>query len=59
MNYTADQLHLLLNQMRVTRIHHADNYIYTILEDPPPELAAIYKALKIKWHKKFSHQENL
>lgn len=50
---------LLLEQMRVTKVHHADNNIYTLLEDPPPELTPIYQALHIKWHKKFSHQANL
>jgi hypothetical protein len=29
------------------------------LEDPPKELAAIYQALKLNWHKKFSHEINL
>ena len=56
LNYTIDQLHLLLDQMRLARMHHSDNNVYTLLEDPPPELASIYQALNIKWHKKFSHQ---
>ena len=59
LNYTIDQLHLLLDQMRVTNIHHVDNHIYTITEDPPPDLLVIYKALKIKWRQKFSQQEIL
>jgi transposase len=56
---TVEQLHLLLDQMRVTKVHHADNNVYTLLEDPPPKLAPIYQALDIKWHKKFSHQVDL
>jgi len=59
LNYTIDQLHLLLDQMRLTRVHHSDNNVYTLLEDPPPELAPIYQALDIKWHKKFSHKPDL
>ncbi len=59
LHYPIDQLHLLLDQMRVTKVRHADNNIYTLLEDPPPELAPIYQALNIKWHKKFSHQADL
>jgi len=59
LNYTIDQLHLLLDQMRLTRVHHSDNNVYTLLEDPPPELALIYQALDIKWHKKFSHKPDL
>lgn len=57
--YTIDQLHLLLDQMRVAKLHHTDNNVYTLLEDPPPELVPIYQALKIKWHQKFSYQPNL
>ena len=53
LRYPIDQLHLLLDQMRVTKVHHTDNNIYSLLEDPPPELAPIYQALNIKWHKKF------
>ena len=59
LRYPIDQLHLLLDQMRVTKVHHTDNNIYSLLEDPPPELAPIYQALNIKWHKKFSHQVDL
>ena len=54
LHYPIEQLHSLLNQMRVTKVHHADKNIYVLLEDPPPELAPIYKVLKIMWHKKFS-----
>ena len=58
LHYPIDQLHFLLNQMRVTKVHHADNNMYVLLENAPSELAPIYKALKIKWRKKFS-QENV
>lgn len=59
LEYTIDQLHLLCDQMRVTKVHHTDNNVYTLLEDPPPELVPIYRALNIKWHKKFSHKPDL
>lgn len=59
LQHTVDQLHLLLDQMRVTKVHHTDNNVYTLLEDPPPELAPIYQALNIKWHKKFNHKPDL
>lgn len=55
LHYPVEQLHLLLNQMRVTKLHHADNNIYEFLEDQPPDLARIYQALNIQWRKKFSY----
>ena len=54
LHYPVDQLHILLNQMRVVNMHHADKKMYVILEDTPPELPLIYKALHIAWHKRFS-----
>ena len=36
----------LLNQMRVIKVHHTDNNMYVLLEDTPPELISIYKALQ-------------
>jgi transposase len=54
LHYPVDQLHFLLNQMRVINMHHADNKMYAILEDTPPELPLIYQALHITWRKKFS-----
>lgn len=56
LHYPIDQLHFLLNQMRVIKIHHADNNLYVLLEDAPVELIPVYKALNVKWHKKFSHE---
>lgn len=56
LHYTSEQLHFLLEQMRITKIHHSDNNIYKLLEDPPPDLAPIYQALNIEWRKKFSHE---
>jgi transposase len=56
LHYPLEQLHFLLNQMRITKIHHADHKMYVLLEDTPPELVSIYKALKITWHKKFSQE---
>ena len=54
--YPIDQLHFLLNQMRIVTMHHADNKMYAVVEDAPPELPLIYKTLKITWHKKFSQK---
>lgn len=54
--YPIDQLHFLLNQMRITKVHHTDGNVYVLLEDPPAELAPIYRALKIKSRKKFSQE---
>ena len=59
LHFTIDQLYGLLDQMRVTKVHHADNNVYTLLEDPPPEVTLIYHALNIKWPKKFSHEAHL
>lgn len=56
LHYPVDQLHFLLNQMRVTKVHHADNNTYVLLEEAPSELVSIYKALKIRWRKKFSQE---
>jgi transposase len=56
LHYPIDELHLLLNQMRVVKVHHTDNKMYEVLEDTPPELSLIYKALHITWRKKFSHE---
>lgn len=56
LHYPIDELHLLLNKMRITKVHHADNNTYVLLEDAPPELLSIYSALKIKWRKKFSQE---
>jgi transposase len=59
LHYPIDQLHFLLNQMRVTKVHHADQKTYVLLEDPPQELVPIYKALNITWHKKFSQERTV
>lgn len=59
LRYPCEQLHLLLDQMRVTKVHHTDDTVYILQEDPPKELVAIYQALHINWHKKFSHQTHL
>jgi transposase len=59
LHYPIDQLHFLLNQMRVTKVHHADQKTYVLLEDPPQELVPIYKALNIMWHKKFSQEHTV
>ena len=31
LHYPIDQLHFLLNQMRVTKVHHTDKNVYTLL----------------------------
>lgn len=59
LHYPVDQLHFLLNQMRVIKIYHADRNAYVLLEDPPPELISVYQALNIKWHKKFGQETAL
>ena len=56
LHYPIDKLHYLLNQMRVIKMHHADNNIYALLEDAPAELISVYQALNIKRHKKFSQE---
>ena len=59
LHYPIDQLHFLLNQMRVTKVCHADNNVYALLENPPAELIPVYQALNIKWHKKFNQESVL
>lgn len=56
LHYPVEQLHFLLNQMRVTKVHHADKNIYVLREDISPELTSIYKALNITLPKKFSQE---
>ena len=56
LHYPLEKLHFLLNQMRVTKVHHADNNIYVLREDIPPELIPIYHALNIQLPKKFSQE---
>lgn len=56
---TYEQLHLLLDRMRVIRLVDYKNDLYEFIEDPPPQLPAIYQALKIKWPKKFGCKPNL
>lgn len=55
----CEQLYLLLSRMRKIKITDYKDITFEFLEDPPTELAEIYKALKIKWPKKFSHHINL
>ena len=54
--YTIDQLHALLDQMRITKVKHVDKCTYVLLEDPPPGLAQIYQILGIKWRHKFTQE---
>ena len=54
-----EQLHLLLDRMRVMQIIDHKNDLFELAEDPPPQLLPIYCALKIKWPKKFGSRPNL
>lgn len=54
-----EQLHLLLDKMRIMRIIDHRNDLFELAEDPPPQLLPIYQALKIKWPKKFGYRPNL
>lgn len=56
---TYEQLHLLLDRMRVVRLVDHKNDLFEFIEDPPPQLQTIYHALKIKWPKKFGYKSNL
>lgn len=56
LHYPIDQLHFLLNQMRVMNVHHTDGNLYVLREDVPAELIAIYKALKIRLRSQFSQE---
>jgi transposase len=55
----CEQLHLLLNRMRIVRIMNSKQECFNVLEDPPPELIAVYQALQIGWHKRFSQHTDL
>lgn len=54
-----EQLYLLLNRMRKVCIIDANNHSFEFLEDPPPELLAVYQALKIQWPEKFQYLPKL
>ena len=49
----ADELHLLLDRIRVSRIIDTNHNLFEMLEDPPQEFASIYQALSIKIPAKF------
>jgi transposase len=49
----SEELHLLLDRIRVSRIVDANHNLFEMLEDPPQELASIYQALSIKTPAKF------
>jgi len=38
----------------MVEITNSKNERYEFLEDPPPELPIVYRALNINWRKKFS-----
>jgi transposase len=54
LNYPVEQLNMILNRVRVAHLQHTDNQVYTLLEDPPPEIAEIYPVLGLEVHRKFS-----
>ena len=54
-----EQLHLLLDKMRKVQIINHKNELFEIVENTPTELISVYRALKIKWPKKFSCRPNL
>lgn len=51
----CEQLHELLNRMRVVKITDSDKQQFEFLEDPPPELFPVYQALGIPGRRKFKH----
>jgi transposase len=55
----SEQLHLMLDAMRKTRITNDKDKVFEFLEDPPPELVPIYKTLKITWPQKFKYRADL
>lgn len=59
LNTPIEQLHLLLNAMRKTKLTDDKDKTFEILEDPPPELPSIYRALKISWPLKFKYRADL
>lgn len=59
LNTPSEQLHLLLDAMRKTRVVDDKDKVFELLEDPPPELVPIYQALKISWPLKFKYRANL
>jgi transposase len=54
-----EQLHLMLDRMRKVKIIDSNNTPFELSENPPHELAPIYKALKISWPKKIISKPNL
>lgn len=54
-----EQLHLILDRMRKVKIINHKNETFEFAEDPPIELIPVYRALHIKWPKKFVHKPNL
>ena len=53
-----EQFHQMLDRMRKVQIIDTKNELFEMLEDPPTEMVSAYRALKIKWPKRFSNQPN-
>jgi transposase len=53
-----EQLHLILSRIRKVHIIDSNNELFELLENPPVEAISIYKALKIRWHKKFDNRSS-
>lgn len=54
-----EQLHLMLDKMRKVKIIDSNNTPFELTENPPHELAPVYKTLKISWPKKITYNPNL
>lgn len=55
----TEELHLLLDKIRVTQLVDYKDNLFEILENPPEELPFIYQALNTKPPQKFSCKPNL
>jgi transposase len=51
----CDQFHLMLNKIRKIRLIDFNDETFELLENSPPELTLVYKALNIKMPSKFQH----
>lgn len=55
----CEQLHLMLRKVRKVVLLNSREELFEILEDPPDNIAPIYHALDLKWHKKFQFKPQL
>ncbi len=54
-----EQLHELLDRMRVVKIINSEKQQFELLEGSAPELFSIYQVLGIPWRRKFEHSRHL